>query len=290
MDAQSWYRFRQWKSRLMIWLCAAALLVALLPLLSILWEVFSRGVGVINWQFLTRPQRFETTAEGGIANAIWGSFFVVGLASLFAIPIGIMAGIYLSEFGRGRVADTIRFFADILANFPSVVIGLFAFIVFVPIIGHKAVGAAALALAVLMIPLVTRTTEESLRLVPDNIREAAHALGLPGWRVTTQITLSTARASLVTGAMLAFARSFGETAPLILTLGASTFIAGAITDPSNALTTVVYAGASGAYSSYAAAQQRAWGAAALLLLIVLAINISIRFITLRRRSQTGGTT
>ena len=287
MNAETRYLVRKWKGRTMILLCAAALLVALVPLLSILYEVFSHGLGAINWQFLSQPQLEETGDSGGIANAVWGSFFVVGLASLFAIPIGIMAGIYLSEYGRGRVADTIRFFADVFANFPSVVIGLFALSVFVPLIGHKAVGPAAFALTVLMVPLVTRTTEEALRLVPDSIREAAHALGLPAWRVTLKVTLSSARAALVTGSMLAFARSFGETAPLILTLGASTYTAATIADPSNALTTLVYQGTSGAYANYAAAQARAWGAAALLLLIVLAINITIRAIMLQRQHKTG---
>jgi len=288
MNPDRHYRLRQWKSRAMIGLCVGALLVAMAPLLSILYEVFSRGVGVIDWRFLTERQYGETDGAGGIANAIYGSVLVVGFASLMAIPMGVLAGIYLSEFGRGRLASTIRFFADVFANFPSVVIGLFALIVFVPVIGHKAVGAAAFALGVLMLPLVARTTEESLRLVPDHIREAGHALGISGWRVTLQVTLSAGRASVITGAMLAIARSFGETAPLILTLGASTYFAEGLGDPSNALTTIVYNGATGAYSSYAVAQQRAWGAAAVLLFIVLTINVVVRFVTLRKQAASGG--
>jgi len=257
------------------------------PLLSILGEVFARGLPQISWQFVTERQIFETTSQGGIANAIWGSLLVVGLASAIGIPIGMAAGVYLSEFGRGRLADGIRFFADVFANFPSIVIGLFAYIVAVSVIGHAAVLAGSFALAVLIVPLVTRTTEEALRLVPNSVREGALALGLPQWRATIRVTLSTGRAGLVTGSMLAFARVFGETAPLIMTIGASTYFAENLGDPTNALTTVVYMGAR---SSYAAAQERAWGAAALLLLIVLAINIGVRFITLRRQAQAGGAT
>jgi phosphate transport system permease protein len=278
------YLVRQWKGRLMLGLCAGSLLVAMVPLLSILYEVFSRGLPIVDLDFLTKRQIFQYSSGGGIANAIWGSFFVVGLASLIGIPAGMMAGVYLSEFGRGRVAEFVRFFADVFAEFPSIVIGLFAYSVVVAAMGHFSVLAGAFALAVLMIPIVTRTTEEALHLVSDQVREAALALGIPKWRATLRITLSSARAGLVTGAMLAFARIFGETAPLVITIGGALYFADDIADQSSALTYVVWRGAT---SGIHEAETRAWGAAALLLLIVLVINVTIRFVTLRRSSQGG---
>lgn len=281
------YQLRKWKSYLMLALCAGALAAALFPLFSILWEVFSRGLPFIDIEFLTQRQLYETSSEGGIANAIWGSFYVVGLASSIGIPIGMMAGIYLAEFGRGRISEGIRFFADVFANFPSIVIGLFAYLTVFRAVGHPSVLSGAFALAVLMVPFVTRTTEEALRLVPDSIREGALALGIPAWRSTVRVTLPSARGALVTGAMLAFARIFGETAPLIVTLGAALYFADDLDDPTNVLTTVVF---NGARSSYQAARDNAWGAAALLLIIVLAINITIRFFALRGRARAAGAT
>jgi phosphate transport system permease protein len=278
------YTIRQWKSRALLGLCAGSLLVALLPLLSILWEVFSRGIPVIDTAFLFERQIFQYREGGGVANAVVGSFYITGLASLIGIPVGVMAGIYLSEYGHGRFAGAVRFFSDVFAEFPSIVIGLFAYVVVVGVMGHFSILAGAIALAVMMIPIVTRTTEESLHLVPNTIREAALALGIPKWRTTLRVTLSTARAGLVTGSMLAFARIFGETAPLIVTIGGSLYFADSIEDTSSALTYVVWRGAT---SGIEAAETRAWGAAALLLLIVLAINVFIRFVTLRRQAQGG---
>jgi len=278
------YLLRLWKSRVLLGLCVGALLVALVPLLSILWEVFSRGIPVINSDFLFERQIYQFKEGGGVANAILGSVYITGLASLIGIPIGIMAGVYLSEYGHGRFAESVRFFSDVFAEFPSIVIGLFAYVVVVGVMGHFSILAGSVALAVMMVPIVTRTTEESLQLVPNSIREASLALGIPKWRTTLRVTLSTARAGLVTGAMLSFARIFGETAPLIVTIGGSLYFAGSIEDTSSALTYVVWRGAT---SGIEAAEIRAWGAAALLLIIVLVINIVIRFVTLRRQAKGG---
>ncbi len=253
------------------------------PLAGLLM-VFSAGPGFLDWDFFYKRQIFQYAAGGGIGNAIYGSLIIVGFASLMGIPVGIFAGIYLSEFGRGRLAEFIRFFADVFAEFPSIVIGLFAYSVVVVTTGKFSVFAGAFALAVLMVPIVTRTTEEALHLVPDSVREAALALGIPRWRVTLRVVLSTARAALVTGAMLAFARIFGETAPLIITIGGALYFAGGIDESSSALTYIVWRGAT---SGIPAAETRAWGAAALLLFIVLAINMTVRFVTLRQSSKAG---
>jgi phosphate transport system permease protein len=286
ITASSNYTLRKWKSRIFLGACAGSLLVALVPLLSILWEVFSRGVPIIDGHFLFDRQIFQYREGGGVANAILGSFYITGLASLIGIPIGILAGIYLSEYGHGRFADSVRFFSDVFAEFPSIVIGLFAYVVVVGTMGHFSIFAGAVALAVMMIPIVTRTTEESLHLVPLTVREASLALGIPKWKTTLRITLSTARAGLVTGAMLSFARIFGETAPLIVTIGGSLYFADSIDDTSSALTYVVWRGAT---SGIPEAEVRAWGAAALLLIIVLIINVVIRFVMLRRQAQGGST-
>lgn len=284
IEATPNYSLRLWKSRLLLGLCVASLLVALFPLLSILWEVFSKGLPVIDGEFLTSRQIFEFSDQGGVANAILGSFYITGLASLIGIPVGIMAGIYLAEYGHGRFAEAVRFFSDVFAEFPSIVIGLFAYVLVVGLMGHFSVLAGSVALAVMMIPIVTRTTEESLHLVPNSIREAALALGIPKWRSTLRVTLSTARSGLVTGSMLAFSRIFGETAPLIVTIGGSLYFADSIGDQSSALTYVVWRGAT---SGIAAAELRAWGAAALLLIIVLVINIVIRLVTVGRQAKGG---
>ena len=284
IQASGNYTIRVWKSRVLLGACAASLLVALFPLLSILWEVFSRGLPVIDANFLFSRQVYEFREGGGVANAILGSFYVTGLASAIGIPIGLLSGIYLSEYGHGRFASSVRFFSDVFAEFPSIVIGLFAYVVVVGLMGHFSIIAGAFALAVMMIPIVTRTTEESLNLVPNSIREAGMALGIPKWRTTLRITLSTARAGLITGSMLAFARIFGETAPLIVTIGGSLYFAKSIDDTTSALTYVVWRGAT---SGIPAAESRAWGAAAPLLLIVLVINVAIRLVAHRRQAQGG---
>ncbi len=253
-------------------------------ILAALFEVLSVGPGFVDWDFLTKRQIFQYSSGGGIGNAIFGSFFVVGLASLMGIPVGMLAGIYLSEYGHGRFAEAVRFFADVFAEFPSIVIGLFAYSVVVVATGQFSVFAGAFALAVLMVPIVTRTTEESLHLVPDSVREAALALGIPRWRATVSVTISAARAALVTGAMLSFARIFGETAPLVITIGGALYFAQGVGDSSSALTYVVWRGAT---SGIPAAESRAWGAAAILLLIVLTINVSVRSVALRRRAALG---
>ena len=266
----------------MLALCIGAVLVALIPLLSILYEVFRQGLPVVSVDFLTQRQKFQYGSEGGIGNALWGSALIVGTASVIGMPVGILAGIYLNEYGHGRPAAVVRFFADVFAEFPSIVIGLFAYSVVVVATGHFSVLAGAFALSVMLIPIVTRTTEEALHLVPDSVREAGLALGLPRWRVTSSVVLRTAKGGLLTGSLLGFSRIFGETAPLLLTIGGSLYFAESLDDTSSSLTYVVWRGAT---SGIAEAEARAWGAATVLLLVVLVINISMRTITSRRAGR-----
>src|ERR1700731_4182461 len=187
-------------------------ILVLVPLVAIFGYVVYRGVGAINWAFLTQTPKPVGEAGGGMANAIVGSALILGIASLVGVPFGVGAGIYLAEFGRNRLGSAIRFTSDVLSGVPSIVIGIVAWSILVRGRGFSAL-AGGLALAIMMVPTITRTTEEMLLLVPQALREAAYGLGVPRWRATISITLRTATSGVITGIMLAFARVAGETAP-----------------------------------------------------------------------------
>ncbi|MGB5153573.1 MAG: phosphate ABC transporter permease PstA [Candidatus Sulfotelmatobacter sp.] len=192
-------------------------LLVLIPLFAIFAYLVYRGVGSINWAFFTQTPRPVGEAGGGMANAIVGSIIILIIASLMGIPVGIGAGIYLAEYGRNRFGDAIRFVADVLNGVPSIVIGIVAYALVVLSQKHFSALAGAVALAIMMVPTIARTTEEMLLLVPQALREAAYGLGIPRWRTTLSITLRTATSGVITGIMLAFARVAGETAPLLFT-------------------------------------------------------------------------
>ncbi len=192
-------------------------ILVLAPLIAIFVYLLYRGVGSINWAFFTQTPRPVGEAGGGMANAIVGSMIILAIASLMGVPVGIGAGIYLAEFGRNRFGDAIRFVADVLNGVPSIVIGIVAYAIVVLSQKHFSALAGAVALAIMMVPTITRTTEEMLLLVPQALREAAYGLGIPRWRTTLSITLRTATSGVITGVMLAFARVAGETAPLLFT-------------------------------------------------------------------------
>ncbi len=195
-------------------------IMALVPLVSVLFTVLARGLAVMSWEFLTSSMRNISTRGpgGGAGHAIIGTLEQVAIAAAIAVPIGILAAIYLAEYGRGRLAKAISFFVDVMTGIPSIVSGLFIFTAFVLGLGLERSGfAAALSLAILMLPVVIRTTEEMLRIVPNDLREASYALGVPKWRTVLKVVVPTALAGILTGAMLAVARVAGETAPLLLT-------------------------------------------------------------------------
>src|SRR6202795_283053 len=198
-------------------LAVVMVILVLVPLFAIFAYLVYRGVGSINWAFLTQTPKPVGEAGGGMANAIVGSGFILGLASILGVPLGVGAGIYLAEFGRNRFGDVIRFTADVLNGVPSIVIGIVAYSIVVLYQKHFSALAGGVALAIMMIPTITRTTEEMLLLVPQALREAAYGLGIPRWRTTLSITLRTATSGVITGIMLAFARVAGETAPLLFT-------------------------------------------------------------------------
>ncbi|UVS68286.1 phosphate ABC transporter permease PstA [Nitrososphaera viennensis] len=257
--------------------CVAA---AMIPLGSILVEVVKNGVGAITVEFLTQPQGSIIAGDGGIAPAIQGTLLVVALASLIGIPVGVLAGIYLSEYAQdSKFARSVRFFNNVMTGLPSIVIGIVGYIVLVLTIGSFNITAGAVALSIIMIPIVVGVTEETLKLVPNSVREAGHSLGIPKWKVTIFITLMAAKSGVLTGIVLAIARIAGETAPLIMTiLGTSLFFQG-FAGPVDALPLRIWRLASLPYEH---AHSFGWGAALILILIVLSLSIVLRFVVLRR--------
>jgi len=252
----------------------AFVIIAIIPLGSILVEVFKNGITAISYEFLTATPGSIGTGDGGIGPAIQGTLIIIGLASLIGVPIGVMSGIFLSEYGDNRLARNVRFFNDVFMEFPSIVLGIFAFLVIVLILGHFSVWAGAFALALIMFPIVARTTEESLKMVPVTYREAGTALGLKKWVITFRIVISAAKGGMITGILLAVSRIGGETAPLIMTiLGSSQFFS-SMDVPMDALPLRIWRLSLLPYES---SQLQGWGAALVLIFIIIGINLAIRY-------------
>ncbi len=254
-------------------LAAVAAVICVIPLFAVVAYVVTNGIGALSIDLLTKPPR-ALGVGGGAAAAILGSIQMVALASVLAIPIGILAAVYVSEFGGRRSATVIRFSADVLVGIPSILIGIFVFTFLVLPFHQYNAFAGGVALALLMIPVVMRTTEEIIRLVPKSLREAALALGVPAWRTVASVVLRTGLSGILTGVMLAVARAIGETAPLLFTaLGSRLINVGTFSKPMDALPIFIYVNAR---QPIEALNQQAWGAALLLLLFVLTVNILVR--------------
>jgi phosphate transport system permease protein len=249
-------------------------ILVLLPLFAIFAYLVYRGVGSINWAFLTQTPKPVGEAGGGMANAIVGSAFILALASVLGVPIGVGAGIYLAEFGRNRFGDVIRFTADVLNGVPSIVIGIVAYSIVVLSQKHFSALAGGVALAIMMIPTITRTTEEMLLLVPQALREAAYGLGIPRWRTTLSITLRTATSGVITGIMLAFARVAGETAPLLFTAFGNQFWNLRMDQPTAALPLQIFNYAISPYDEW---HRQAWAGALVLLVLIVTAVAAVRF-------------
>jgi phosphate transport system permease protein len=257
-------------------LSLGAMAFGLFWLFWILWETFRLGIGGMTIATLTQmtPPPNET---GGIANAIYGSFLMVMLATFVGTPIGIMAGIYLAEYDpKGWLAEVTRFVNDILLSAPSIVIGLFVYAAVVARFKSFSGWAGVIALALIVIPVVIRTTENMLQLVPSGLREAAYALGAPKWKVITSITLKAARAGVVTGVLLAVARISGETAPLLFTALNNQFWTSNLKDPMASLPVTIFKFAMSPYENW---QQLAWAGVLLITVTVLGLNILARVLT-----------
>src|SRR6267378_1216761 len=247
-----------------------AVILVLTPLVAIFGYLVYRGVGSVNWAFLTQTPKPVGEAGGGMANAIAGSAFILLLASLIGVPFGIGAGIYLAEYGRNRFGDAIRFTADVLNGVPSIVIGIVAFSIVVIYQKHFSALAGGVALAIMMVPTIARTTEQMLLLVPQAIREAAYGLGIPRWRTTLSITLRTATSGVITGVMLAFARVAGETAPLLFTAFGNQYWNYRIDQPTAALPLQIFTYAISPFDEW---HRQAW-AGALVLIVLIVVSVS----------------
>jgi phosphate transport system permease protein len=270
------YRIRIITDNLVTVFALVCVVAAIIPLGSILLEVIKNGASALSFEFLTAPQGSIGSGKGGIGPAIQGTIIVVGLASLIATPVGVLAGIYLSEFaGNGIFPTVVRFLNNILTGLPSIVIGIVGYVTIVLFLGSFSVWAGALSLSIIMMPIVVIVTEETLRIVPHSLREAGYALGISKAKITLKIVLTTAKSGVLTGIGLGIARIAGETAPLIMTiLGTSLFFSG-LEGPVDALPLRIWRLASQPYES---AHSFGWGAALVLILMVLGMNVALRLL------------
>jgi phosphate transport system permease protein len=248
--------------------------IVLTPLIAIFGYLVVRGIGSINWAFLTQIPKPVGEVGGGMANAIVGSLVILAIASVIGVPFGVGAGIYLAEFGRNRLGSVIRFTADVLNGVPSIVIGIVAFAIVVLSQKHFSALAGGVALAIMMVPTISRTTEEMLLLVPQALREAAYGLGVPRWRTTLSIVLRTATSGVITGVMLAFARVAGETAPLLFTAFGNQYWNLQPGQPTAALPLQIYVYANSPYDDW---HRQAWAGSLVLIILIVSAVSAVRY-------------
>jgi phosphate transport system permease protein len=268
---------RRFTDRLMTGLAILTVILVLAPLIAIFGNLLYKGLVSVNWAFLTQLPKPTGEVGGGMANAIVGSMLILAIASVLGVPFGIGAGIYLAEYGRNSLGDTIRFTSDVLNGVPSIVIGIVGWALLVKGHGFSAL-AGGVALAIMMVPTICRTTEEMLLLVPQALREAAFGLGVPRWRTTLSVVLRTATSGVITGVMLAFARVAGETAPLLFTALGNEYWSKSLDQPSAALPLQIYKYYNTPYEDL---HRQAWaGALVLIALIVIAVA-AVRYVVRR---------
>ncbi len=259
--------------------CGIGVLLAVVPLVSLLWLVISQGVSGLSWRFFVSLPTPVGEPGGGVGNAIAGTFYMVGLACLIGLPVGVGAGVFLAERGDGRLGSSVRFTADVLSGVPSIVIGIVAYGLVVMPMKRFSAFAGAVALAFLMIPPLARSTEEFVRLVPSALREASLALGVPQWKTSLRIVIRTALGGIVTASLLAVARAAGETAPLLFTALNNQYWNFRADQPTGSLTVQIF---NYAISPYEEWHQKAWTAALVLLMLVGALNLLARLLTRER--------
>ena len=270
---------RQMTDHFFTGLAASLSMVVVCTLIAIFAYLVLKGAGSLNCSFLTQTPKPVGEVGGGMANALLGSIMILAIASIFGVPIGIGAGIYLAEYGRNRLGKLVRFTSDVLNGVPSIVIGLVAYGLVVIPQRHFSAFAGGVALAIMMVPTVARTTEEMLLLVPHAVREAAFGLGIPQWRTTISITLATARSGIITGVMLAFARVAGETAPLMFTAFGNQFWSFSPMEPIAALPLQIFTYAITPYDDW---HRQAWAGALMLVILIVGTTTLVRFVFMRR--------
>ncbi|HUO16060.1 MAG TPA: phosphate ABC transporter permease PstA [Verrucomicrobiae bacterium] len=269
---------RRLVDRLMTGVAVATVIIVLAPLIAIFGYLVYRGIGSLNWAFFTQLPKPVGETGGGMANAIVGSILILGIASVIGVPFGIGAGIYLAEYGRNRFGSAIRFTADVLNGVPSIVIGIVAYAIVVLYQKHFSALAGGVALAIMMVPTISRTTEEMLLLVPQALREAAYGLGVPRWRTTLSIVLRTATSGVITGIMLAFARVAGETAPLLFTAFGNQYWNLQPGQPTAALPLQIYVYANSPYDDW---HRLAWGGSFVLIILIVGAISAVRYVVRR---------
>jgi phosphate transport system permease protein len=272
-------RWRKFKNGFMIGLCILSAVSVVAPLFVISWYTLTQGLSTINLDFFIHMPKPVGESGGGMANAIVGTLIMVGVGGIIGLPIGIIAGIYLAEFGKNAFGASVRFMSDVLSGVPSIVVGIVAYIIVVLPMGHFSAFAGGVALAILMIPTVTRTTEEMLLLVPHTLREASLALGVPSWKTTLRIILPAASKGITTGILLAIARAAGETAPLLFTALGNRFWSTSLYQPMASLTVFIYDYAKAPFDDW---NRQAWAASLVLIFIVFVVNILFRLVTRSR--------
>jgi len=273
------FTYRKVVDRGMAAVCAVCFVAAFVPLVSVLWLVISKGAAGLSWAFFTELPKPVGEEGGGIGNALLGTLYMVGLACLIGLPLGVGAGVYLAEKGEGTVGNTVRFTAEVLSGVPSIVIGIVAYPLVVIPMGHFSAWAGGVALAILMIPTLARATEELVRLVPGSLREASLALGVPNWKTSLRVIIRTAMGGIVTACLLSVARAAGETAPLLFTALNNQYWNVNPGAPTASLTVAIYNYAISPYDDWHA---KAWTASLVLLIVVGLLNIASRALTRSR--------
>jgi phosphate transport system permease protein len=272
---------RRWISNLMVVLMIGAVVVALIPLFFILINLILKGAGSLSIDFFTKTPAPAGETGGGVAHALTGTLLIVGVASLIGLPLGIGAGVYCAEYPASRLTWITRFVADVMNGTPSIVVGVFAWAWIVATQKHFSALAGSVALALLMIPMVLRTTEEMIKLVPNSLREAALALGYPRWRTSLSVVIRTTLPGIMTGVLLAVARIAGETAPLLFTALGSQYLSFNLDQPMAALPLTVFTYATGPYEEW---HRYAWAAALVLIMVVFVLSLGARLAIRRRYS------
>ena len=276
------HHWRQFKNAIVQVLTFACAVLVITPLILVFYHLVRQGFSSINWAFFTQLPKPVGEAGGGMANAIVGTFILLGQAALLGVPIGVLGGVYLSEYGTSRLNWWIRFTADVLNGVPSITWGIVVYALMVVPMHSSSALAGGVVLGLMMIPLVMRTTEEVLQLVPHGYREAALALGIAQWRAIVQIVVRTALKGIVTGVLLALARVAGETAPLLFTAFGNLGWAHKLTEPIAAMPLQIFIYAISPYDDW---HRQAWAGALVLLVLVLAVNVSVRFLTRDRYAR-----
>ena len=283
MMRNHWYLFRKTKNTAITGLTMACALITLVPLFWILYYVTRQGITAVNLDFFTHLPKPVGEAGGGMANALLGSGILLAIGSLVGIPVGVFGGIYLSEFGKNRIGNAIRFAADVMVGVPSIVVGIFVYTLIVLPMHKFTALAGGVALGIIMVPIVMRTTEESLKMVPTSLREASLALGGARWQTIIKVVLSAGRAGVITGALLALARAAGETAPLLFTALNNRFWSASVSDPISSLPVQIYTYAIAPYDDW---HRQAWAGAFVLIVAVLGVNILARVFSRNVHART----